>query len=661
MSLKRSLNYFAFCCGITKKVMLSAFFILSSVLIVRGQDIFMDDTLEIKTVTITASRSVRETPFSIVQIDSGSIERYQSDNLGLLLQSASPLSVKQVGNSGLSSVSMRGLSGSHTSVLWNGLPIVAPNTDQFDFMLLPVMPSFSVRMTEGGADLSDISGSIGGKIEIVSEPSKLKGTDALLSLSCGSFRDFSENLSVRTHLKNLSGNLSIWNRSSENKFLFINRNSPGGTTEERRNNSAYETRGLMNDLFYQKGRYVTSIHFWYSTSFRQLPGPVTTVQQNFGETQDDRSFRTVLHFKSETERFSSEITTGYSADINLYNNESAHVLGDNRSEMVTAKSDFRYKIAENLSLILNLGDEYQKAVSLSYPETENRNLISSSIAAEGKLFSRLKYMAQAREIISGKDLMAPEFTAGGSFMLSRNGKNILKANVSRNIKLPSLNDLFWNPGGNTALLPETSTGYEAGYSYSNTFNSGIYSLFSLSLHSSDIKNLIQWAPGEYSYWSASNIRSVKVNGAELKVSSSIPYQRGKTTFDAGYSFTRSIISSSALNNDNAIGKQLIYTPVHHANAGLHGTFDIFSGGVDMVIYGKRYITSDNSEWLSASCLLNGTFGILVPFNGSSLKIELKVNNLLNSQWESVRNYPMPLRSFMIKAKLDLFVHDKIKK
>jgi iron complex outermembrane receptor protein len=642
-----------------RKLLVSVICACLTVIAAAGQDMFSEDTITIRAVTITAPQSIRHIPFSIAAVDSSSISFFRYDDLGDLLEAATPFSIKQNGNSGLASVAIRGMSGSHILVLWNGISITGSNTGMADLALIPVSAASSVMVTAGGADLEEITGSVGGKIELISVPSGSAGTEVSLTTLAGSFDEYASFLSVKTGTKRISAKMSIWGRNAQNDFLFLNTNDPGGPVRLSRNNAASSSAGIMNDLFFTRDNSLLSFHFWYNTAARELPGPVTTVEQNFGEKQDDRSVRGVVHYKNTAGKITADLTAGFTSDVNIYNNESADIRGENRNAAFTLRAGIRLKLEDNLELGASFGNEFQTVNSLSYLERKERNLFSTTLTAVYNPGRRVRMTLQAREIIMTSDFITPEFTAGASYLLSGDGSSVVKGNVSRNVKLPTMNDLYWNPGGTDNLDPEISTGAELGYSYNSVKMTGGRNTFDLTLHASEVKDLIQWVPGNYGYWSATNIRDVKVSGFETRIARKMPVTRGMITAAINYSLTGSTVASSGILNDRTVGKQLIYMPLHHLSANVSANYAFLNGGLTLVSDSRRYITADNSQWLPGNCTVNAEIGADLHMKSTVVKIGAAVENLLNSSWESVKNYPMPLRSYRIK--LTVTINSNVKK
>ena len=66
---------------------------------------------------------------------------------------------------------------------------------------------------------------------------------------------------------------------------------------------------------------------------------------------------------------------------------------------------------------------------------------------------------------------------------------------------------------------------------------------------------------------------------------------------------------------------------------------------------KRFTTSDNSEWLPGSLMTDAFAAAAFNTGSAQLRAEMAVSNIPGLATESVRNYPMPLRTFKIKLTL----------
>ena len=617
----------------------------------RAQDSFEEDTVNISAITVTAPASTRLAPWSVVRLEPDLISRNDGGDVASVLQSASLLYVKRYGNHGLASVSVRGLSGSHTLVTWNGLPLNSPGNGYADFTIIPVMALSSVRITSGGADLEDITGYIGGKVELGSDPEFDAGRMASVSLNAGSYSHYSSSGTISFSGPKTSIRLGAWAGAGRNDFRFINEDAPGGPAEERRSNASFSSGGMTGDMAYRHGKSQISAHLWYNDSDRELPGPVTTVQQDFGERQTDRSLRGVVKFSSEQGKLSVGFMTGITGDINRYYHQVPDYNGDNSSLTFTSRLRMGYRITERTLLVLHAGEAAERAGSMGYEEREARNIFSLSAGLRSNPFPRLNLLFQVRQMAVSDMKVSPEFTAGTTWMVTASGEHLLRANFSRNIKLPCFNDLYWIPGGNSSLVPEQSTGGEISWSFVTIASTAARNTLDLAIHASHVSDMIQWIPGPSAYWQAVNLRSVNVTGAEARAGTEKLINDYMLSGYLNYAFTRSVIADSDIPNDRSAGRQLIYAPLHHANLNFGIERRWFNAGMAAAWESRRYTTSDNSEWLPAAFMADASAGATITSGHIKINTELKVYNLFNISSESVRNYPMPLRTVNLKLTL----------
>ena len=168
------------------------------------------------------------------------------------------------------------------------------------------------------------------------------------------------------------------------------------------------------------------------------------------------------------------------------------------------------------------------------------------------------------------------------------------------------------------------------------------------IHGKRVNDLIQWIPGVTGIWSAENVRSVNVYGLEGRLGSEVPFNELVISSYLNYGFTRSVIAASEIPNDMAEGSQLIYVPGNLFNLNMGLRWKMLRAGVTALYQDRRYTTSDNSEWLPPSFIADAKVGAALPAGKTKIGIELNTKNIFNSSSESVRNYPMPLRTFNLR-------------
>jgi iron complex outermembrane receptor protein len=214
-----------------------------------------------------------------------------------------------------------------------------------------------------------------------------------------------------------------------------------------------------------------------------------------------------------------------------------------------------------------------------------------------------------------------------------------------------MNDLFWSPGGNTRLENEYAWIYELTYAMKHKFSVPVTLVYDISLFRNSIKDMIQWHPGEYSYWTADNIKNVNTKGLEASLSLSLSKPKLKSFIKLMYSFTRATTSSSDRTDDTSLGKQLTYIPVNKANAVFSLSYGNIYGSWISDLTGKRYTTADNSSSMPAYFINNTIAGIKLKKGGNSLNISILVDNLFNVTYQTIAYYPLPGRSFQFKLHL----------
>jgi iron complex outermembrane receptor protein len=226
--------------------------------------------------------------------------------------------------------------------------------------------------------------------------------------------------------------------------------------------------------------------------------------------------------------------------------------------------------------------------------------------------------------------------------------------AARGFRIPTLNELYWNPGGNLDLVPEESYSAELGYKGEITNKNNF--TYEITAYRMWVSNWILWQP-DGSIWSPQNIREVDVYGLEF--SGNLSHQLGQAKLDwhGNYGFTRSVNRTGLDQFDRSVGKQLSYTPIHKGS--LTGNLQVktWSLLVNTTAIGQRFTTADNENYLPAYMLVNVKASKNINLGKHLLNLSLTVNNLLDVSYQSVENRAMPGINYLFGLKL--FLHNPI--
>ncbi len=208
-------------------------------------------------------------------------------------------------------------------------------------------------------------------------------------------------------------------------------------------------------------------------------------------------------------------------------------------------------------------------------------------------------------------------------------------------RLPTLNELFWNPGGNLNIAAERS--YGAKYS----FELGGQTRLRFTTDQLYYDQMIQWAPGNNGLWSPQNYYSVYTGTTNISLNKDFFGQH----HDANITHQYSRILDVASNNPNLIGKQLIYRPALQAVYTIEQPLPIGSIMLRAYYTGLRHTLRDNAS--TGELPAQGWCDLAYSLSGKDKRWQcvLKIENLTGAQRQYYQYYPMPGRTYLFNFKL----------
>lgn len=640
--------------SLNRKMQLSGLILLIC-LPLHGQVNSLKDTIKINEVIISGNKpDDKLMGFKTTRIDSAAMWNYSDESIANLLSENSVIFIKSYGISGSATPSFRGTGAGHTQLQWNNININNPMLGQPDLSLVPAGLIDEVEISYGGSSISAGTGGIGGILNLENKPVWRNGSIISLIPSTGSFGRYSGLLKVRTGNLKFQSSTKAYLSIAENNYKYINDVQAAEPVQEEMINSESTQKGFLQEFYYRKLKDILSARLWYQFADRNLPFSMLMPRSSLSENQIDESFRTMLNYDGHIGVSAFFVTGAFSLSKLNYVNQLALIDSRNRSESMSFKAGFTNRIGDYVKTKFILENEHIQVKTENYSDNKAiRNVSSLTTMAEINSSSRLGATVLLKEILNGNSFLIPDFSAGVQWKITEADEYLLKANFSRNSKLPSMNDLFWVPGGNSELLDESALTYELTYEMAHHFSIPFKTKFDVTLYHNSIHNLIQWRPGTYSYWEAENVKDVKTSGIESAVSFDYITDRVTSLVKLVYTYTNATTSGSVLPNDESVGKQLVYVPEHQANAIARFVFKSTYADWKTGFTGRRYTTTDNSSFLPGFILHSISSGYMLQRRSNILNFCITIDNLFNTSYQTIAYYPQPGRTYTLKMLIQI--------
>ncbi len=609
----------------------------------------LSDTLNLREVEIRASFSVKNQGFKKVRLDSLLLVPYLNADLSTILSEHSSIFIKSYGSGSLSTPSFRGTSANHTQVEWNGININSPMLGQSDLSQVPVAQFDGIEILYGAAGISRTSGAFGGVINLVTNPDWNNHLNTTLAQTFASFNTYTTNANVAVGNHSVQSITKLNYTYSLNNFPYYNDYS--GKREVLKN-SEYDLFGFSEEAFFRPGNHhFIAARIWYSKSDRHIPPTTTNTSTEFNEFENDHSLKSILEWKYVKETFNLTARTALVDQFMHYVNDS---INDNhQSYSWINRIRATYTGVKNLRISPGLDINIDWVLSDAYEGRKTRTTLGAF--AEGTYDIRDKVemsLVLRQDMIDGSFL--PFLPAFGIEYKPFSKINLsFSANLSKNYRYPTLNDLYWAVYGNPDLKPETDYAIEAGTVYNLfTYKRKLFIEAQLSVYYNRMDDLIVWEPveGNSSLWKPMNVKQVLARGIEAGLNFTANFSGLDLKWNTTYNYCRSTNEKTENPADESLGKQLIYIPVHMFNTTVSLQKWNFYLSFNNVYTGIRYTASDNSSYMPAYDLSNLIFGKNFHLKRFILSLQLQINNLFDLDYQSIATRPMPGRNYALTLK-----------
>ena len=539
--------------------------------------------------------------------------------------------LKHYGPGTLSSISTRGGNAQQTSLIYNDFVLNNPLNGMVDFSTIPSVFFNSVSVLYGISSSNLANGALAGAVVLEDNQDGRSFIEA--GSVQGSYQQNSNFLKINYNKRKLQTSINIFRKSALNNYSYLDLNDDKKTQE----NASLNHLALMSSTKISLGKSEFKIIYFGQIIEREIPsGFLESPSSAFQNDVNHRIFSSLKHrFLNSYVQFKS----AYYDEKNIYTDSIRSVFGNNPCKTFINQIDFSKSINNFNILKINLTNSLASSNGNNYlgKAEINRTSITGSYKLNNPKY-RLKHLITSSVLFDDKNLSPLTF----SYSLKREFYNNfnLYFNAGKVYRFPTINDLFWSPGGNLDLLPEKGYTSDIGVIWNKNIHKVSLS-FEPSLYSRWIDNWILWQPNG-SFWSPMNVKKVWNRGIET--SSKFHFKNKKIIYEftlkTAYNMSTNINVYDA--NNNSLDKQLIYTPHYKLVFKSQINYKDFTLTYLHNYTGYRFTSRDNESFLPSFNLGRLFLSFRLKLKNNSAKIFYKINNLYNTNYQVVLNRPMPL-------------------
>ena len=644
-------------------------------------------THAIDEVTVTAHRLQRDVTGGkpIQLMTHRELELLGLTNLADAVKKFAGASVKDYGGiGGMKTVSVRNLGAHHTAVSYDGVTISNTQAGQIDIGRYQTdnIQELSLAMGEEDDQMQSARHyASAGVLSITTEQpyyggerrrftphfkaSLRGGSWGLVSPSLRLTQSFSERTAV-----SLGGTYM----RADGVYPFTLKNGRMRTREKRYNSDIESWQGeanLYNTLADNSQLDVKA--YWYRSE-RGLPGAVILYNDKSDERLWDEDFFTQAVWRKRfNQQWSLHARVKYAHSWNRYEDtdvkyQDGKLTDVARQNEYYASATVGWTPIDNLTFALaediafnDLRSNISISDNLNNPPYPKRTTSLTALSAR-YAWQRLTLNANVvgtyatEKVKAGKqpdDRRRLSPSASLSYRVLANEALYIRLMYKSTFRMPSFNDLYYIRMGNTRLRPENANEYNVGITWSGQPARWMkYLSVTLDGYFNDVTDKIVAFPSTY-VWKMANFGKVYIHGIDATMATEIPFGRKVSLLLTGaYTWQK---AEDHEKHSASYGRQLPYTPKHNGNASLLLYTPWVNVGYSLLAQGERWSSALTTQEYHLKAYAEQSVTLSHEFRLRSYRLKLQgtVHNLTNEQYEIIKYYPMPGRSWSVGATIEL--------
>lgn len=631
------------------------------------------DNRQLEEVTVKARRAPMKvtsaTPVQLLGKDE--IKSLGLQNMADAVRRFAGTNVRDYGGiGGLKTVSVRNLGAAHTAVSYDGVVVSNTQAGQVD------IGRFSLD------NVSTLSLAIGHDDNLL-QPARMYASAGVLNIETER-PVFNEGKQHQTQLQLRGGSFGYitpsfrhWHKLGEHTsvtadagyvradgiYPFTLKNGQL-MTEEKRRNSDVELWQAEANLFHTfANQDELNVKAYYYHSERGLPGSVVLYNPETKERLWDENFFAQLRYKKQlSERWNLQAQGKYNYSWNKFEDSGVEYVDGrqtdtNRQHEYYLSAALHYRPFDCLDIALAQDGFINRLHTngINSPEPVRYTSLTALNVRyhQGilKLAGSLVATYITEEVKAGNkpdDRQHLSPTVSLSLQPWASHQFFLRAMYKNTFRVPTFSDLYYLRVGNTSLQPEKATEYTLGITWSgNICRFTDFVSLTIDGYYNEVSDKIIAFPSTY-VWKMQNYGKVRITGLDVTLATALPIgEKLHLNLSGNYSWQKAIdVTNREAKNYK---DQLPYTPQHSGNLSAVLENPWLNIGYTATMMGKRYYLAQNlpENEIKGYCEHTATLWREFGLKGVKFRLQAEIINLTNEQYDVIKYYPMPGRSWRL--------------
>ena len=641
------------------------------------KDSINEEMHHLDAITVTARRMpAKITSTTSVQVlGREDLKNLGLQNMGDAVRRFAGTNVRDYGGiGGLKTVSVRNLGAAHTAVSYDGVAISNTQAGQID------IGRFSLD------NISNLSLAIGHDDNLL-QSARLFASAGVLNIETEK-PQFENGRKHFTQLQLRGGSfgyitpaLRHWQQLGERTQLSIDGNylKADGTypytlkngnliTEEKRTNSDIESIQGEANLFHtfkDKSEWNTKVYYYQSE--RGLPGAVILYNSESDERLWDKNiFAQSKYKKVFSPKWTLQALGKYNYSRSKYQDLGVQYVGGkqtdiNRQEEYYVSASALYRPTHHVTFSLSQdgainrlhtnGANSPEPIRYTSLTALNARYQAERLKVSGTLVATyITEEVKAGNTPDDRKRLSPSLSM--SWQPWKQEQFFVRALYKNTFRVPTFSDLYYLRVGNTNLKPEKASEYTLGLTWSgNPFQFTDFVSLTVDGYYNEVDDKIIAFPSTY-VWKMQNYGKVHITGIDVTLATAIALgKKINLNLSGNYSWQKAldVTNTEAKNYKH----QLPYIPEHNGNVSATLEMPWINLGYTITMMGKRYYLAQNIDaneiegYQEHTATLWREFGI----GKNKLRLQAEIINLADAQYEVIKYYPMPGRSWRLTGTL----------